>query len=63
MHRRGNGEMIEAKVVSGEIQIQVNNLVIKESQDDSIWYVEGEDHVVLAQFRMLEQAIKYCMEN
>ncbi|QEP53344.1 hypothetical protein BS46_gp162 [Acinetobacter phage BS46] len=55
--------MIEAKVVSGEIQIQVNNLVIKESQDDSIWYVEGEDHVVLAQFRMLEQAIKYCMEN
>ena len=55
--------MIKAEVVSGELQIQVNNLVIKESQDDSIWYVEDEDHVVLAQFRMLEQAIKYCMEN
>ncbi|QYC51700.1 hypothetical protein [Acinetobacter phage Abp95] len=55
--------MIEAKVVSGEIQIQANNLVIKESQDDSTWYVEDEDYVVLAQFRMLEEAIKYCMEN
>ncbi|CCH57729.1 hypothetical protein A323_gp21 [Acinetobacter phage AP22] len=55
--------MIKAEVVFDEHQIELNNLVIKEAQDGSIWYVEDEDYVVLAQFRMLEEAIKYCMEN
>lgn len=56
--------MIKCEVVFDEHEIKVNGFTISEANDGSLWFVYDYENIkIVNQFEMLEQAIKYCMEN
>lgn len=55
--------MITATVTFDEHEIHFNGYIISEAQDGSVWFVQDDDLNTLCEFKMIEQAILYCMEN
>lgn len=55
--------MIKAEVVFDEHDIQINGYIVSEAMDGSEWFVQDKSMITIAEFRMLENAIKYCLEN
>mgnify|MGYP000891921923 CR=1 FL=1 len=55
--------MVKCEVVFDENEIQCNGFLLQEQANGEYWFILNEDYEVVTTKSILEQAIKYCLEN